>query len=320
MQAPTFLITAFLMGAILSTYLPMNSSAARYLGSSIAASFSFFVVALATSLCILLFVILAGPVNLFFVIRKRRRIWLLWTTPLLGLLFAGVLVAFFFASEGLTRRARVRGLTILNELTRRATTLGVDGVYCPIPPAEGLRYGTEWELTWADQERMGRQRELDLTNEQHFRSGWVSARVPFCLALRGSRHAAERLPVTVAADGSVSAVNGLGATLRSLVVRTADGQWYTAANVAPGAPATLAAATRVPAPDQERLAGLFHLGTWIDEQRVVDASVLAPGQYLAELDKAVFVQKGLARAVYRETQWVLGVSAGAAAETRGGAR
>jgi transporter family-2 protein len=55
MQTPVFLITAFLMGVILSTYLPMNSSASRYLGSSIAASFSFFVVALITSLCILLF-------------------------------------------------------------------------------------------------------------------------------------------------------------------------------------------------------------------------------------------------------------------------
>jgi bacterial/archaeal transporter family-2 protein len=50
-----FMVIAFLMGVILSTYLPMNSSASRYLGSSIAASFSFFIVATATSLCILLF-------------------------------------------------------------------------------------------------------------------------------------------------------------------------------------------------------------------------------------------------------------------------
>ncbi|HUJ09060.1 MAG TPA: DMT family transporter [Verrucomicrobiae bacterium] len=54
MPTPLFLVTAFLMGVILSVYLPMNSSASRYLGSSIAASFSFFVVATATCLCILL--------------------------------------------------------------------------------------------------------------------------------------------------------------------------------------------------------------------------------------------------------------------------
>ena len=54
MPTPIFLVTAFLMGVILSTYLPMNSSASRYLGSSIAASFSFFIVATITCLCILL--------------------------------------------------------------------------------------------------------------------------------------------------------------------------------------------------------------------------------------------------------------------------
>ena len=55
MQTPTFTIIAFLMGVILSVYLPMNSSVSRYLGSSIAASATFFVVATITSIAILLF-------------------------------------------------------------------------------------------------------------------------------------------------------------------------------------------------------------------------------------------------------------------------
>ena len=33
--------------------------------------------------------------------------------------------------------------------------LGVDAVYCPIPPAEGLLYGTDWELTWNTDECRG---------------------------------------------------------------------------------------------------------------------------------------------------------------------
>lgn len=51
---PTFIITAFLMGVTLSIYLPMNSSVSRYLGSSIAASATFFVVATITVLLILI--------------------------------------------------------------------------------------------------------------------------------------------------------------------------------------------------------------------------------------------------------------------------
>lgn len=53
MQTPTFAIIAFLMGVILSVYLSMNSTASRFLGSSIAASAVFFVVATITSLLIL---------------------------------------------------------------------------------------------------------------------------------------------------------------------------------------------------------------------------------------------------------------------------
>jgi transporter family-2 protein len=55
MQTPSYAIVAFLMGATLSVYLPMNSSASRYLGSSMAASAAFFVVATITSILIMAF-------------------------------------------------------------------------------------------------------------------------------------------------------------------------------------------------------------------------------------------------------------------------
>ena len=51
---PIFIVTAFLMGVTLSVYLPMNSSVSKYLGSSIAASATFFVVATITVLFILI--------------------------------------------------------------------------------------------------------------------------------------------------------------------------------------------------------------------------------------------------------------------------
>src|SRR5664280_1287174 len=53
MQTPVFAIVAFLMGVILSVYLPINSAASKHLGSSIAASATFFVVATITSILIL---------------------------------------------------------------------------------------------------------------------------------------------------------------------------------------------------------------------------------------------------------------------------
>ena len=63
MQTGVFIIFAFLIGAISSIYLPMNSSVARYLGSPLTASITFYFVALVTS--IVLFMVFGKPETIF---------------------------------------------------------------------------------------------------------------------------------------------------------------------------------------------------------------------------------------------------------------
>ena len=60
MQNAIYVILAFSMGLIMSIYLPMNSSVARYIGSSITANVTFFAVALLTSVLVFL---LSGQFN-----------------------------------------------------------------------------------------------------------------------------------------------------------------------------------------------------------------------------------------------------------------
>ena len=55
MQTVIYLALTFLMGVIMTIYLPMNSSVSRYLGSSITANVTFFAAALLTSIVIFLF-------------------------------------------------------------------------------------------------------------------------------------------------------------------------------------------------------------------------------------------------------------------------
>ena len=54
MQNTIYIVLSFSMGLIMSIYLPMNSSVAKYLGSTITANVTFFFVALLTSVLILL--------------------------------------------------------------------------------------------------------------------------------------------------------------------------------------------------------------------------------------------------------------------------
>ena len=60
MQTTLYIALAFAMGLIMSIYLPMNSSVAKYLGSAITANVTFFFIALLTSVIIFLF---SGQVN-----------------------------------------------------------------------------------------------------------------------------------------------------------------------------------------------------------------------------------------------------------------
>ncbi|MEW6609906.1 MAG: DMT family transporter [bacterium] len=55
MQTISYIILAFLVGVIISIYLPMNSSVSRYLGSPITANISFFMVAFIASIFIFAF-------------------------------------------------------------------------------------------------------------------------------------------------------------------------------------------------------------------------------------------------------------------------
>ena len=60
MHNTIYIVLAFSMGLIMSIYLPMNSTVAKYIGSSITANVTFFTVALLTSVLIFL---LSGQVN-----------------------------------------------------------------------------------------------------------------------------------------------------------------------------------------------------------------------------------------------------------------
>ena len=75
-------------------------------------------------LLMLVFAIVIGPVNLIVLSRKKRRIWMLWTIPLISLTtcFAVFLYATF--AEGWNRYVRTEGLTILDQRVNRATSIG----------------------------------------------------------------------------------------------------------------------------------------------------------------------------------------------------
>lgn len=247
----------------------------------------------------LLFVIVIGPVNLLWLAKKKRKIWMLWTIPAISLATCLLVSGYSFLGEGWNATARTEALTILDETAHRATTIGWAGFYSPITPSDGLHFSYDTEVipqlpANALYRRRTPERTLDWTNDQHLESGWVSARVPAFFKLRKTEARRERLNIRQTRN-DVTLVNGLGAEIEKLWWADANGILYSAENISAGAQAQLQA-TQMKASGTASSLREAYTGNWLENFQAFGnkpQTVLMPNSYLAVLKGAPFVEEGL---------------------------
>jgi hypothetical protein len=256
----------------------------------------------------ILFAVLIGPVNLLVLGRLNRRIWLLWTAPAISLLTCAAVFGYMLVSEGWSGHLRTEGLTILDESSHRAATIGWTAFYTPVAPSDGLHFGYDTELApqnVQDQRHSGTACTLDWTNEQHLASGWVTARVPAHFLVRKNEVRRERITVNRGKDGALTIVNALGADLQQFWYADEQLRIYRAAGPVPsGSQAVLT-------PTESTL----HLEGAAGDLRPVFAAewniraesytgnpqrFLLPRGYVAVLDTAPFIEDGLRNARTRK--------------------
>jgi hypothetical protein len=260
----------------------------------------------------LVFAVGIGPVNLFVLSRRKRRIWMLWTVPAISLVTCLAVLGYMLVSEGWTGHARAQTLTVLDESARRASTVGWAGYYTPLAPSGGLHFSQQTELTpqlaagsyrrWSSSPR-----SLDWTDEQHLASGWITARVPAYFAVRKSSTEHVRLALHRGKGGALEVVNLLGADVRRLWLADRDGTIYTASDVPAGGKATLTPAGKKAEGEPGSLRALYGKD-WLQHYHMLTTrpeGYLRPGCYLATLDAAPFLEEGLRGAQPRESRSVV---------------
>jgi hypothetical protein len=244
--------------------------------------------------------VLIGPVNLALLTRRGKRMWLLWTVPAASLLTCAVVVVSVMAGEGLVRFRRIEGLTLLDETTRRATTLGWTGYYCTLTPGDGLRFGADTEVTPIVsldlRLRSDSSRTVHWGDAQHLSLGWVRARLPAYFIVRKSELARERMILRRTGDGAVEAVNGLGTDLESLWVADRHGRLHVAAEpLAAGAAGRLEPTDETVSAVAGALRDLYRddLTSRLRRLRQEPERYLRPGTYLAVAPGSPFIEEGL---------------------------
>ena len=179
-------------------------------------------------LIMLCFAIVIGPVMLIVLGRLNKRIWLLWIVPAVSLLTCSAVVIYSLVSEGTTPTVRTEGVTLLNQATHKAVTLGAIGIYCPLTPGQGLHFDRNTEVSpyiTRHHNSGGQGRHINWTRDQHFSRGWVMARVPSYFLVRKPEIRRERIEI-LAEDGELRVLNGLGAEIEQLWVRRRGNDWY----------------------------------------------------------------------------------------------
>ncbi|HYG22109.1 MAG TPA: hypothetical protein VEH04_04940 [Verrucomicrobiae bacterium] len=246
----------------------------------------------------LAFVITIGPLNIVYLSRKKRRVWLLWTIPAISFVTTLGVFGYSVIREGFTPDIRMESITCLDQQNHRAITLGMVAYYCPLTPGGGLRFDSETEVTpqVSHDSNRGNARELDWTQGQHLERGWVTARVPAHFQLRKPETRRERIQV----EGT-TLMNGLGVPIRELWFADASGKLFAVTNIPAGAKAALQ-----PAEGPGVRAGGFSTISVLAERfafRPLDAidpalalQILQPNTYIARLNSNPFLEPGLSSA------------------------
>lgn len=214
-------------------------------------------------LLMLLFAVAIGPANLIVLSRKKRRIWLLWTTPVISLVTCLAVFAYATFAEGWKQVVRTEGLTILDERVHRATTIGWTAFYSALTPNHGLHFGYETELT--PQISAGNTNKIltvDWTHDQHLARGWVVARVPTHFMVRKSEIRRERVTVRRGANADLRIVNGLGADISQFWLADKDGTIYSAIDVPAGMEEELLSQPNLHLGSPNKSAGNFQFELW----------------------------------------------------------
>jgi hypothetical protein len=265
-----------------------------------------------------LFCVVIGPVNLTILARKKRRIWMLWTVPVISLVTCGLVFGYMIVAEGWGGRRITQGITFLDETHHRATTIGWTAFYSPLPRSSGLHFSADTELTPASTVEMegygraGNAHSLDWSTDQHLTSGWLTPRVPTHYRLRKSETRRERVNIH-RQEGKLTLVNGLGAPINEIWYADTDGKVYAAGPVPAGGQAELKDTGRKAAADRDCMVQLYR-ANWLGPLTPTAEGTeryLLPRHYVATLGGSPFIEEGLPDAKVTPCQSLIyGISRG----------
>lgn len=193
---------------------------------------------------ITLFTIVIGPLNYYWLHKRRRLAAMVFTVPLIAGVTSLLLFGYSLISDGFSIRSRVNSFTWLDQEHKSAVSLSRICLYAPFAPSSGLTFSPECAVfpIWRTSTNFD-SGNLDWSgNDQRFNSGWFRSQTWTQFQTVECRDERGRLDFTPPSDPdaeSITVSNGLAWDLEYLVIKGTGPNWYGGENVPAGATAQL---------------------------------------------------------------------------------
>lgn len=172
-------------------------------------------------LALLAYIVIVGPVNYFYLIKHKKSILLLLlTVPVISFVFVGIVIVFVTLFEGWFSRASAVGMTFLDQQESMAYTRAAVSLYAPLP-VRRLTFDPSDTVSLA----RAKNANVSLGRDQVV-TGANKARVPLVYGISRAEKHLEQLKVSRNAAGTLTVMNGLGAPVKVLAMKTPDGKLW----------------------------------------------------------------------------------------------
>ena len=193
-----------------------------------------------------IFTILIGPLNYWFLWKRKQLYLLVLSIPAIAIVTSMTLFGYSTIAHGLGVRSRIRSLTLLDQRTHQAISMSRVSLYAGMSPSGGLSFSRDsavFPIYNDDQEHEGG--TLDWTDQQSMRSGWLLSRTMTQFQVTTPREIRGRLNIGAPTNGTLGVANGLEWNIKLLVVCGDDQQLYAGENLAADGNLTLSLAREI---------------------------------------------------------------------------
>ncbi len=260
-------------------------------------------------LVLALFACIIVPVAVLRSVKRNTRIRLLAILPGAAAVFALAVAISVYAFFGTTPTVRLQSVTVLDQTTKKAITLGQFGVFTPVSLDGQIAFPSDAAFARRHVRAQNDNDELvtvDSADEQRLVDGWVKPLVSAFFDFSRVCERPERLDFRVSPNGDVSVVNLLGAKVKSGHANVGGALWAFH-DVEPGATAKAeklggAGTPRPPSPSPPSMYPFHDMQTtygryWEGNLKFVAESCkkVSSGEYVVEVEGSPFFPSPLQR-------------------------